>query len=117
MVYYRCLMLCCVSFISIQCATTRGAGTERATIITAEIETAAQIVERSNISDTEKRRIVETLRAMKPKVERLGADVDHNKQIADHAQDAAKKWRLVKWLCIIAAGIASVFVARRFLPI
>lgn len=115
MAHYRLLVLCCVGCLSIHCATTRGAGQDRATTITQEIETAAQIVEKSNIADTEKRLIVAKLRGIVPQVEQLGKDVDHNKQIADDNKEAAKKWRVVKWLSILAVSIGGVFLLRRYI--
>ena len=117
MAKYRLLVLCCVGCLSIHCATTRGAGQGRAEKITKEIETAADLVERSNMADTEKRRVVNALRNVVPQVTRLGKDVDHNKAIADSHVEAAKKWRVIKWLFFGAVSIGGVFFARRFLKI
>lgn len=106
----------CICLVN-ACASTIGAGQGRAEKITQEIETAAGLVERSNMADTEKRRVVNALRNVVPQVTQLGKDVDHNKAIADSHVEAAKKWRVIKWLFVGAVAIGCVFFARRFLKI
>jgi hypothetical protein len=96
----------CICWLAgpVRCASTRGAGVERAETIAAKTETVKQIIETSNISPEQKKIAFEVLDSIATDTRELGKDVDHNKEIADSNEAAAKKWKWLMWI----AGFASV---------
>lgn len=112
--------LCCI-FVT-RCATTRGAGAERAETIvkkTEAIEKKAQegikIVNNSHATPEEKKKlnaafnsIAKKSREIKEPVKQLGKDTDHNKKIADDRLaviESLKKYRTIFYAALIGAAV------------
>jgi hypothetical protein len=105
--------LCCI-FVT-RCATTRGAGAERAETIAAKTETVKQIIETSNLSPEQKKIAFEVLDSIAIDTHTLGQDVDHNKEIADSNAVAASRWRWMMWIAGFCGVGLIVFGVKRFL--
>lgn len=98
--------------LALNCATTRGAGAERAETIAAKTETVKQIIETSNLAPEQKRIAFEVLDSIATDTRGLGRDVDRNKEIADKNQAAATRWHWFLWLAGLA-GAAALAVGVR----
>lgn len=105
----------CSIFAGGRCATTKGAGVQRAETIAAKTETVKQIIKGSNLSDPEKAIAYEVLDSIAQDTKELGKDVDHNKEIADKNQAAASHWRWFMVLAGVALAGAVGFGVKRFL--
>lgn len=105
----------CVIFAGGRCATTRGAGSERAETIAAKTQTVKQIIETSNLSPEQKAIAYEVLDSIAVDTRTLGADVDHNKEIADANAVAASRWRWLMWIAGFCGVGLLAFGVKRFI--
>lgn len=117
-IMWRCFfaVLCCLALSGSRCATTKGAGQERAETIAAKTQTVKEIIKGSNLSDPEKAIAYEVLDSIAQDTKQLGKDVDHNKEIADSNAEAASHWRWFLWIAGFAAlgairfGVKKLFM-------
>lgn len=114
---YRLLfvILCSLVLSGSRCASTRGAGQGRAETIAAKTETVKQIIEGSTLSPEQKQIAFEVLDSIAVDTKELGRDVDHNKEIADKNEAAARQ---MMWLKILAGFVtvgAIGFGVKKFL--
>lgn len=113
---YLLIVWVCSLFAGGRCATTRGAGAERAETIAAKTQTVKEIIKGSNLSDPEKAIAYEVLDSIAQDTKQLGKDVDHNKEIADSNAEAASHWRWFLWIAGFAAlgaigfGVKKLFM-------
>jgi len=114
---WRCLfvVLCCLALSGARCATTKGAGQERAETIAAKTQTVKEIIKGSNLSDPEKAIAYEVLDSIAQDTKQLGKDVDHNKEIADSNAEAASHWRWFIWVAGFAVVGAIGFGVKKLL--
>lgn len=113
MLCYLLIVWVCSLFAGGRCATTRGAGAERAETIAAKTQTVKEIIKGSNLSDPEKTIAFEVLDSIAKDTRQLGKDVDNNKEIADANADAASKWHWTLALCGIALLAAGGFAVKK----
>jgi hypothetical protein len=113
----RCLLVVgvCVFFGAGRCATTRGAGQERAETIAAKTQTVKQIIEGSNLAPAQKAIAYEVLDSIAQDTRSLGVDVDHNKEIADANAVAASRWRWLMWIAGFCGVGLLAFGVKRFI--
>jgi hypothetical protein len=113
--YYLLLVCLCCIFAGGRCATTKGAGQERAETIAAKTQTVKEIIKGSNLSDPEKAIAYEVLDSIAQDTKQLGKDVDHNKEIADSNAEAASHWRWFLWIAGFAVVGAVGFGVKKLL--
>ena len=112
LVFCGCVFVCVLG--SLNCATTKGVGAERAETIAAKTETVKQIIETSNLSPEQKKIAFEVLDSIATDTRTLGQDIDHNKDIADANAVAASRWRWLMWIAGFAAVGAIAFGVKRY---
>lgn len=129
----RCLFVVCVCGLlgGGRCATTRGAGAERAESIVTKTEsieskakTGEKIVNSSHATPEEKKQLMELFNSMaqdsreiREPIRQLGDDTDHNKEIADNLQTVVaslKKYRTIFYSAMFGAVI-FVFIWFKFI--
>ena len=123
------LVACLCGLIGpIRCASTRGAGAERAEAVIEKVEAieskaheGKSIVNNSHATPEEKAKLNEIFdslaqdsRDIKAPVKQLGKDVDVNKSIADENRADAKGYRVIVWTIrgLLALAAVLVFVFR-----
>lgn len=113
LIHTICVIGICCLLGAGRCATTKGAGAERAETIAGKVETVKGIIRSSNLSDEQKRAAETVLDAIAIDSRALGRDVDHNKTIADDNAEAASNWRWLVGISIVAALAVGGFFIKR----